>query len=348
VIDQSWYTLRINWLLVAVGLLPLAACGHGPQPAPPPVWRAAFDRDHPLVGRIWSVHDQAFVEPRALFQAAARARYVLLGEQHDNPDHHRLQAEVLAAMTAAGRRPAVAFEMLETPQQETVDRYRRDPAHDAAGLGAAVGWAATTWPPWPDYQPIAEVAFRHNLPIVAANLPQAEAKAIARGQASGGPAIAAPLPPDAERALTDELRASHCGQLPEAMLAPMLRAQRARDAQMAERLRGGAAGDGAVLGAVLISGAGHARLDRGVPWYLRQPAAGADATAAILSIAFVEVDRAKRDPAAYGAGAAPYDYLWFTPRAKDEGDDPCAAFHHADQEPPAPEPSTTAQTRSRS
>jgi uncharacterized iron-regulated protein len=323
------------WTSLAVGLLWLAACGHEPPPAPQPASPAGFDRDHPLVGRIWSVRDRAFVDRRALFEAAVRARYVLLGEQHDNPEHHRLQAEVLAAMAAGGRRPAVAFEMLETPQQETVDRYRRDPAHDAAGLGAAVGWAATTWPPWGDYLPIAEVAFRYGLPIVAANLPQAEARAIAHGQATGGAPIAAPLPPDAERSLTDELRASHCGQLPEAMLAPMLRAQRARDARMAERLRAGAAGDGAVL----IAGAGHARLDRGVPWYLRQPAAGADAAAPVLSVAFVEVDGGRRDPAAYAdSGAPPYDYLWFTPRAHGDGDDPCAAFQKPKRAAAAPRP----------
>ena len=29
----------------------------------------------------------------------ARAEFVLLGEKHDNPDHHRLQAEVLRGLT---------------------------------------------------------------------------------------------------------------------------------------------------------------------------------------------------------------------------------------------------------
>jgi len=314
-----------SWLVLAVGSS-AAACGHG---AASTEWLAKFDRDQPLVGRIWSVRGRAFVDRRQVFDAAARARYVLLGEKHDNPDHHRLQAEVLDAMAGAGRRPGVAFEMLEAPQQAVVDRYRRDPSHDAAGLGAAVGWGATTWPPWNEYLPIAEVAFRHGLPIVAANLPQAEAHAIARGQASGGPAVEQPLPPEAERALMDELRAGHCGQLPEAMLPSMARAQRARDATMAAHLRAVAV---ASDGAVLIAGAGHARLDRGVPWYLRQAAPAADAAPAMLSVAFVEVDRATRDPAAFadaraGAGTEPpFDYLWFTPRAQDESVDPCAAF----------------------
>jgi uncharacterized iron-regulated protein len=87
------------------------------------------------------------------------------------------------------------------------------------------------------------------------------------------------------------------------MLEPMALAQRARDATMAERMRA------LPPPVVLIAGDGHARTDRAVPAHL--PAA--------LAIAFVEVDPGVRDPK-----AAPYDYVWYTPRATDE--DPCAAF----------------------
>src|SRR5262245_31608038 len=296
-------------MAVVACALALSACGHAGTPPAGPPWLTALDRGHPLVGRVWSVRRRAFVERSALVEDAARARFVLLGEKHDNPDHHRLQAEVLSALVAAGRRPAVALEMLETDQQAAVDRYRGA----AAGFGAAVGWSESGWPPWTQYLPIAEVAFRHQLPIVAANLPQAEARALARGE-PGGPdparlaalGVDQPLPADAERALCEELRASHCGMLPEAVLPRMIQAQRARDAQMAERLRAGAGRDGAVL----IAGAEHARLDRGVPWYLRR---AGDGDGAVVAVAFREVDHATADPEAYDASA--FDYLWFTPRA---------------------------------
>jgi uncharacterized iron-regulated protein len=124
-----------------------------------------------------------------------------------------------------------------------------------------------------------------------------------------------PAPLDAS--LLDELRASHCGQLPENLLAPMALAQHARDAQMAIVL--GRAG--AQAGAVLISGGGHARLDRGVPYYLALEAPGASVT----SLVFREVSHGETDPRAYAAEEGPFDYVWFTPRASDE--DPCAAFH---------------------
>ncbi len=44
-----------------------------------------------------------------------------------------------------------------------------------------------------------------------------------------------------------------------------------------------------------------------------------------MSLAFVEVDAAADEPAAYAgrfAGALPFDYVWFTPRIDDV--DPCA------------------------
>jgi uncharacterized iron-regulated protein len=97
----------------------------------------------------------------------------------------------------------------------------------------------------------------------------------------------------------------------------MVTAQRARDAQMAERLLA-AARDGAVL----IAGAGHVRTDRGVPAYLagRVPAGG------IASVAFVEVATDRTAPGDYaerfGAARLPFDFVWFTTRA-DDGD-PCA------------------------
>ena len=72
-------------------------------------------------------------------------------------------------------------------------------------------------------------------------------------------------------------------------------------------------------GAILITGAGHARTDRGVPYYLRV----ADPTAAIVSIGFLEV-RPGADAVSDYAAAGRFDFVWFTPRVDDS--DPCAQF----------------------
>src|SRR5712672_162661 len=101
-------------------------------------WLTKLDRDNALVGKIWDVKAGAFVEPGAMLKRLVAARFVLLGERHDNPDHHRLQGRVLGELVKAGRRPALVLEMLEVPQQADVDRYLARADANAAGLGAAL------------------------------------------------------------------------------------------------------------------------------------------------------------------------------------------------------------------
>lgn len=294
-----------------------------------PAWQAPLGREHVLTGRVWDVAAARFIDPGALPPRLARARFVLLGEKHDNPDHHQLQATLVRAVAAAGRRPAVAFEMLDTGQAAALAHHIAASPRDAAGLGDAVRWSNSGWPPWSDYQPIAQAALDAGLPILAANLPAAVISAVARGNSSALPAslvtahgLERPLPGDAQAAMAVEIRDAHCGHANPAMVANMITAQRARDAHMADTLLTAATG-----GAVLIAGTGHVRADRGVPMYLhaRSPAA------TIATVAFVEVQANATKPedyaARFGAVSLPFDYVWFTPRMDDN--DPCETFRRS-------------------
>jgi uncharacterized iron-regulated protein len=307
-------------VLFAIVLLATATA----RAAEPPV--AGRGHDHPLAGRIWDVAAARFITMDALTTRLAAARFVLLGERHDHAEHHAFQAWVLRSLIAAGRRPAVAFEMLDVDQAPALAEHLARATRDAAGIGDAVGWSRTGWPPWADYQPIAEAALAAGLPIAAANLPAGVARAVARGDLGAldpglvrTHALDRPAAPPVQKAMEAEIRDSHCGQLPEAVMAPMVTAQRARDAQMAERLLAAQAD-----GAVLIAGAGHGRTDRGVPAYLAARAPGAT----IASLAFVEVATDRTTPPDYaerfGAARLPFDFVWFTTRADDA--DPCARF----------------------
>lgn len=310
----------------------LAACAssrpaRAPSPDPVPPFTTTIDRDAPLVGRIWDVQKEAFVAPPSLLARLAAARYVLLGEQHDNPDHHRLQAWIVRSLAREGRRPSLAFEMIESVEQPDLDEYLAMPGASADGVGTVVSWSRSGWPPFEQYEPIVEAALEAGLPVVAANLPRAQVRLIVRDGAHGIPASLAagldldrPLAAPLEASLEQELRASHCGALPTGMIRPMALAQRARDASMATWMTFYDRGDGAVL----IAGSGHARSDRGVPLELRRK----DPKATIATVAFAEVDRDARDPRGYAkrwnADRLPFDFVWFTPRASDA--DPCASM----------------------
>lgn len=290
-------------------------------------WKSPLYRDHPLTGRIWGVAAARFIGRETLIQRLANADFVLLGERHDNPDHHLLQAGVVGSLITAGRRPAVAFEMLGRDDAGAVAGHLAAAPNDAAGLGGAVDWNKRGWPDWAMYQPIAEAALRAKLRVVATNLPLATARKMTRdGLAALEPEVVRelgldrPQPEPVFTRMAADIREAHCGHVSEKSMKPMVDVQRARDAQMAESLIAAAGSDGAIL----IAGAGHVRKDYGIPVYLKTKAPGKS----VVSIAFVEVDRQEIDPRSYALrypdGRLPFDYVWFTPRIDDE--DPCEKF----------------------
>jgi uncharacterized iron-regulated protein len=289
-------------------------------------WRAPLEREHPLTGKIWEVRAARFVDSAVVTQRMTGARYVLLGEKHDNADHHQIQAALLRAMLAAGRRPAVAFEMLTADQAPALARQLAAAPRDAAGVAEAVNWKRSGWPDFALYRPIVEAALEAGVPVVAANLGNATIRSVARGEPNAVPADLAtryaldrPLAPDAHARLTAEIRDAHCGHLPAARVDSMVLAQRTRDATLADSLVSGADADGGVL----IAGVGHVRADHGVPLYLAARAPGEPS----VTVAPLEVREGATTPEDYASqfdGALPFDFVWFTPRM--DYKDPCAAF----------------------
>lgn len=287
-----------------------------------PAWAVAETRTHPLVGTAWDARTGTALAQAEVLARLVGAEFVLLGEVHDNPAAHRVQAEALQALTAAGRKPAVVWEMVRRPKQPVLDH----PPPEPAALGVALGWAESGWPDWSLYAPIAAVALAQGLPMLAGDLPPEALRAVARnGLATLDADIAtlaqAPLSAPQRDGLLEALRSGHCGLLDAAMLAPMLPVQQARDAAMAVALLKGAA---RADGAVLIAGNGHTRRDWGVPHYL----ADAAPEARISSVGVLEVVADEVEAAAYlepdAAGDPVYDLLWFVPRAQRE--DPCAGL----------------------
>jgi uncharacterized iron-regulated protein len=254
--------------------------------------------EHPLAGSVWDVRAGAFVSEDQLLARLPAATHVILGETHDNPDHHRLQRLVLDSLAPTGPR-TLAMEQFDTEHQAALDAAQARKA-DAESLADA-GMLDKGWN-WPLYRPLVEFALEHGWPVAAANLSRSEARRLVLDPSHVG---LAPAPAAVRAALERDIVEGHCGRRPDPLrLAGMIEAQRARDARMAEVLA-------ARRSTVLIAGSGHARRDRGVPLYL--PAGS------VVSIAFTEVEDGKSAPLDY---AQEFDYVWFTPRAQRA--DPCS------------------------
>ena len=311
--------LKRRYLTAFVVMTSLSACSANS-------WQSHYGRNHPLTGRIWDVASGEFIDRPTLIMRLARAEFVLLGEKHDNPDHHRLQAEVLRGLIAAGRRPAVGFEMFSVDDAGAITNHLARAPRDAAGLGPALNWQNSGWPDWAMYQPIAAAALAANLKIIATNLPLASARKMSRDGLALEPSVQRdlgldrPLPAALAATMAADIRKSHCGYGSAEMIQTMVQVQRARDAQMAQSLIAAADTEGAVL----IAGAGHVRSDYGIPIHLAAKAPGRQ----VVGLAFVEVDELEPEPRQYlrvnAAARAPFDYLWFTPRVDDKH--PCEKF----------------------
>lgn len=322
-------TIRSRIFAWAVLVLGLSGCAAEQAPESGVRWRTPLYQDHVLAGTIWKPSAQRFATRGEIYAALKKADFLLIGEKHDNADHHWLQAKLVSEVAAVGRTGAVVFEMLTDSQQEALDAHLAAHPGDAAGIGAAVGWEDSGWPAWKMYQPIAQQAMYNDMPLLAGGVEREVTKKVAReGPNALGEERAAELMLD--RPISGEMRAemrqvifeSHCRQLPEPMLDPMVAVTLVKDATMADRMIGARQAPESDL-PVLVAGTGHVRVDWGVPMHLSRRTAGAR----IVAIALLEVEKEAIDPISYAerfGGRLPFDFVWFTPRVDDK--DPCEVF----------------------
>lgn len=265
---------------------------------------------------------------------------LVLGEVHDNSDHHAARALMLNAIGPDSRpRVGVVAEQVRADQQPALDQFQASArpagAEGVAALKTALSWETSGWNKYA-YEPVLAAILAQGLTLSAGDPPRQTIKHLAKeGRAGLDAGEAARLALDRElgsaldAASFAEIKDSHCGMLPETAVPRMAFAQRYRDAHLADATLRTASATGA---AILLTGNIHARRDRGVPWYLTQRQPGAT----VISVLFVEVEAGQSDPSAYvprdpdGKPAA--DFVVFTPRA--ERGDPCAAF----KAPAAPAP----------
>ncbi|MEM9097562.1 MAG: ChaN family lipoprotein [Pseudomonadota bacterium] len=306
---------------LAIACLTLAACS-APVPGDGPVFsNAAFIlEEHPLVGVIWDVEAAQAIDEATLVARLGAADIAILGEVHDNARHHERQAELVAQVAPEG----LAFEMVPEGSEEGIEAFLAQ-GGTPGEIGPAIGWNRLGWPDWDLYRPIFEAA--PEAYIAGGATTNAELIAAIRGDAAsafgpGADRYGLSVRPDAktQAALEEEMVVAHCNKLPRSAARGMAEAQRLRDARFADAsLRALAKGNG---NAVLITGNGHARSDRGVPAYITEAARDL----VVISLGQLEVIEEAKTVAEYAALAeTPYDYLWFSARA--DRPDPCAQFN---------------------
>jgi len=132
--------------------------------------------------RVYDTQRKAFTDFEMMEADLARADVVLLGEQHDDPNTHRLETGVLEGLARRHVPVILSLEMFERDIQTSLDTYM-------AGTSAEDDFLKGSRP-WPryatDYRPLVEFAKRQQWPVVAANVPRRIAADVAR---VGRPAV---------------------------------------------------------------------------------------------------------------------------------------------------------------
>ncbi|MFF7065947.1 ChaN family lipoprotein [Pseudomonas sp. NPDC008258] len=275
-------------------LLALGGCQASLPPLPP--WQSSEGRTHAELGHVIDLASGQVISPEQLVQRLAGAPRVLVGEKHDNPDHHALQLWLLRALQGQRAQGSLLLEMLQPEQQPLVDKVEGRPV--PADLPKALAWQEG-WD-WQLYGPIVREALQQRVPLLAANLSPGEMRqayrqpASLKGDKSNAPAVKA--------ALLEQVRAGHCGMLPESQLPAMLAVQQQRDRRMAERLLA------APQPALLFAGAYHARKDLGVPLHLADLGASGESKVLLLAEVGEQVEPGEADYVWYTAAMPEQDY----------------------------------------
>ena len=285
-----------------------AHAAEGPTaPFPPlPGFTQTRHANAPLAGRILGAGG-ATLDPAQLVDRCAAASLCMLGEQHDHPDHHALQAWLIEALAARGRLAAVALEMADAGT-------RFDGPRDAAEAAVrdALRWNAQGWP-WAMYAPPVMAAVRAGATVAGVNLPDAAMKT-----AYADPRWDASVPPAVRERIVQEVADSHCGLLPEAQVPNMARVQFARDDNMAAHALALARPGQTVA---LLTGSVHADRSLGIALHLAAHAAPAGVDRPVQVFSLLLRGLAADTPATVPRG---YDAVWFTPATPPV--DHCAQF----------------------
>ncbi len=131
----------------------------------------------------WSIPGGGQIAAPEILAHAAKARIVLLGESHDNSDHHRWELQTAAALSALRPKIALGFEMFPRRVQGALDRWT------AGELGEQEFLQASDWPRvWTYdaafYLPLFHFARLNRLPMLALNVERELVRAVgARGWA---------------------------------------------------------------------------------------------------------------------------------------------------------------------
>ena len=126
--------------------------------------------------RVYDTAAGTFVDFEVMLAALAKADVVFVGEQHDDPNTHRLEVAVLEGLNRRKLTPILSLEMFERDAQPSLNDYLSGQISEEEMLKRSR--------PWPryatDYRRMVELAREHHWTVVAANVPRRLASEVSK------------------------------------------------------------------------------------------------------------------------------------------------------------------------
>ncbi len=273
--------------LIALASLGLSACSqttHSPQTAS----HVAVTR-----GQIIDLQSGETLTERQLLAKLASAQRLIVGEKHDNAEHHQIELWLLQNLQKERPQGSVLLEMLTASQQPRVNQVKawlkEDPQARDSRIQELLHWQKG-WP-WEMYGGVVTEALRAPSPLLNANINRDEIMRLYKdprfpdGKKSTAPAVQA--------ALKETIVAMHGGNIEGQQLTSMLAIQQQRDRYMARQLLN------APTPALLIAGGYHASRSIGVPLHMEDLSPASQPVVLMLAEKGMSIT------------AAQADYVWF-------------------------------------
>lgn len=212
--------------------------------------------------RIIATADGRMLTPQALLEQLSTADRVIVGEVHNEPDHHLVEQWLIEGLAAKRPQGSVLMEMINNDQQSAVNDVRQALKANTylreQRIQELLQWRSG-WP-WPLYRGVVLSALNADAPLLAANLSRQQIAALyADPQFPAGSRSAQPV---VQQTLAATIVDMHGGQMEPAQLKSMLSVQQNRDRFMAQQLLQ------APRPALLIAGGYHAAKNIGVPLHM--------------------------------------------------------------------------------
>ncbi len=126
--------------------------------------------------RVYDTARGAFTDFETMLAALTRAEVVFVGEQHDDPNTHRLETAILEGLKRRKAPVVLSLEMFERDAQAALEQYLAGSISEEEFLKKAR--------PWPryatDYKPLVELAKASGWRVIAANVPRRQASEVAK------------------------------------------------------------------------------------------------------------------------------------------------------------------------